>query len=181
MNSIKKYRNKKIIGETIILREIRKTDLPFCIEWLKDPEVTKFLSNSVKNATEEEEFQWFKIVKKSKNDIVFSIIATGTNMYIGNCGLHKISWPEKTCEMGIFIGDRNYWNKGFGTSAIKLLLDFAIKTAGIEKIKLLVYEYNLRAKKVYEKCGFTVVEILKDHHLFDGKYWDTYVMEYIKV
>ena len=103
MNSIKKYRNKKIIGETIILREIRKADLPFCIEWLKDPEVTKFLSNSVKNVTEEEEFKWFKTVKKSKNDIVFSIIATGANKYIGNCGLHKIRWPEKTCEMGIFI------------------------------------------------------------------------------
>ena len=180
MNSIKKYRNKKITREKIFLREIRKADLPFCIEWLKDPEVTRFLSNSVKNVSDKEELLWFKTIKNSKNDIVFSIIATSENRYIGNCGLHKINWQEKTCEMGIFIGDRNFWNRGCGTSAIRLLMDFATKTAGIEKIRLLVYEYNLRAKKVYEKCGFKVVEILKNHHLFDNKYWDTYVMEYIK-
>lgn len=180
MDSIKKYRNIKIMDEKIILREIRKTDLPSCIEWLKDPEVTRFLSNNVKNVTEQEELQWFKTIKNSKTDIVFSIISANEHKYIGNCGLHKINWPEKTCEMGIFIGNRNFWNKGFGTSAIGLLLDFAIKNVGIKNIRLLVYEYNLRAKKVYEKCGFTVIETLKDHHLFDNKYWDTYVMEYRK-
>ena len=181
MDSIKKYRNKIITGKKISLREIRKSDLASCIRWLKDPEVTRFLSNSVKNLTETEEVQWFRSVKKSKNDIVFSIVAMPENKYIGNCGLHKINWTEKKCELGIFIGDRDYWNRGFGTAATMLLLDFATGTIGIEKIKLFVYEYNLRAKKVYEKCGFSVVEKLKNHHLFDNKYWDTYVMEYSKI
>ena len=180
MNSIKEHSNTRITDDRITLREIRKADLPFCIEWLKDPEVTRFLSNSVKNVTEEEELRWFKNIKSSKNDIVFSIISTADNTYIGNCGLHKINWPEKTCEMGIFIGNRNFWNRGLGTSAIKLLMDFAINTVGIKKIRLLVYEYNLRAKKVYEKCGFTVVKTLNNYHLFENKYWDTYVMEYKK-
>ncbi len=181
MDFLKKYRQKKIIGEKIELRDIRKTDLPSCIKWLKDPEVTKFLSSSVKNVTEAEELQWYKSIKKSKNDIVFSIIVIFENKYIGNCGLHKIDWIDKICELGIFIGERNYWNKGFGTAAIILLLDFAVNTIGIKTVRLFVYEYNLRAKKVYEKCGFTVKEILRDHHLFDNKYWDTYVMEYNRI
>ena len=180
MNSITKFKNTQIMDERITLREIRKSDLSCCVEWLRDPEVTRFLSNSVKNISEEDELQWFKTVRSSRNDIVFSIISLAENRHIGNCGLHKINWLDKTCEMGIFIGDRNFWNRGFGTSAIKLLLDFAVNAIGIENIRLQVYEYNLRAKKVYEKCGFTVTETLENHHLFDNKYWDTFVMEYRK-
>lgn len=185
MDLLKKHRNKKITGDSIsgdriILREIRKTDLQSCMIWLNDPGVTMFLSSSAKNPSRDEELKWFRSIKRSKNDIVFSIVTGPGNNYIGNCGLHKINWQEGTCETGIFIGNRSYWNRGFGTSFMKILLNFATDTLGLKKIKLFVYEYNSRAKRVYEKCGFTLVDILKENHLYENKYYDTFVMEYNK-
>ena len=180
MGFFAEHKNIEIKSNKLLLREIKKTDLSKCIKWLHDPEITKFLSNDIKNVTEEEETRWFESVKRSNNDIVFSIIIRDSQEYIGNCSLNKIDWIHKTCRMGIFIGDKEFWNKGFGTLAIKVLIDFALNKIGMNKIELIVYEYNHRAMKVYKNCGFATVSTIKHHHLYNHRYWDAYLMEYIK-
>jgi RimJ/RimL family protein N-acetyltransferase len=92
--------------------------------------------------------------------------------------LHKIDWLQKTCEFGIFIGDKDYWNKNYGTFATKAIARFVFKKLKFDKIRLQVYEYNHRAIKVYKTCGFVIEEVLKKNHLYNNIYWDTYVMEY---
>ena len=166
-----------LAGSKVNLRKIKKSDLKPCIKWFSDPEVVKFLSSTVKNISEEQEMEWFNFVKDSESDIVFAIISKNDGVYIGNCGLHKIDWNEKTCEFGIFIGNKNYWNKGYGTDALKTIMEFVFLDLKLKKIKLLVYEYNHRAKKVYENCGFIQVDTLKKCHLYNNMYWDTFVME----
>lgn len=177
MGKIELYKNTLLNGTMVSLRKIRKNDLKSCIKWFRDPDVAKFLSNSVKNMTEERELEWFNFINSSGCDIVFAIISKCDGQYIGNCGLHKIDWKEKRCEFGIFIGNKEYWNKGYGTDTLKTVIDFAFFSLGLEKIKLLVYEYNHRAIKVYENCGFAPVNKLKNYHLYNNIYWDTYVME----
>ncbi len=178
MDNIKDLKNKKIINEKITLRKIRKSDLSACVRWLSDPEVTKFLSDSVKNVTDEQELEWFNFIASSANDMVFAIIANRDRAHIGNCGLHKIDWQQKTCEFGIFIGEKSYWNKTYGTEATRAIVDFVCKNLKFEKIRLMVYEYNHRAIKVYESCGFISEDILKKDHFYNNIYWDTFVMEY---
>jgi RimJ/RimL family protein N-acetyltransferase len=178
MESVEDLKNKKITEEKIVLRRIRKSDLAACVRWLSDSEVTKFLSDSVKNVTEEQELEWFNFIDSSVNDMVFALIARKDRAYIGNCGLHKIDWQQKTCEFGIFIGDKSYWNKNYGTFATKAIAGFVFKKLKFDKIRLLVYEYNHRAIKVYKSCGFVIEDILKKNHLYNNIYWDTYVMEY---
>jgi RimJ/RimL family protein N-acetyltransferase len=177
MNAVKRYKNIILAGNKVTLRKIKKSDLKSCIKWFSDPEVVKFLSTSVKNITEEQELEWFNFIKDSENDFVFAIISKNDGVYIGNCGLHKIDWNEKNCEFGIFIGNKDYWNKGYGTDALKSLMNFVFCDLKLQKIKLLVYEYNCRAKKVYDNCGFILVDTLKKHHLYNNIYWDTFVME----
>lgn len=178
MNSIENLKNKRITEEKIVLRRIRKSDLAACIRWLSDQEVTKFLSDSVKNVTEEQELEWFNFIDSSVNDMVFALISRKDRAHIGNCGLHKIDWQQKTCEFGIFIGEKDYWNKNYGTVATKAIAGFVFKKLKFDKIKLLVYEYNHRAIKVYKTCGFVIVEVLKKNHFYNNIYWDTFVMEY---
>jgi RimJ/RimL family protein N-acetyltransferase len=75
-------------------------------------------------------------------------------MLIGNCGFIDIDYVNKTAETGIFIGNKNYWNKGYGTEALSLLLDYGFKALNLHNIMLRVYEFNERAIRCYQKTGF---------------------------
>lgn len=178
MQNSKNYKSKTIYGEKTVLRPLLLKDLRSCLVWLKDPEVNKYLNQNYDDLTIEQEQQWFNFIQKSKNDFVFAVIVKNNKKYIGNCGLHKINWLEKTCEFGIVLGEKNYWNKGYGSDATRTIIKFATEDLLLSKIILHVYKYNLRAKKVYENCGFKFVKILKNEHFYDNKYWDTYEMEY---
>ncbi|GAG67205.1 unnamed protein product, partial [marine sediment metagenome] len=93
-----------------------------------------------------------------------------------NIGLHRINWRDKNCMLGIFIGDIEDWNKGHGTDAIKTILKYAVDKLSLHKINLHVYEYNPRAIRTYEKCGFKKEGLLREGHYYNGKYWNVIVM-----
>ncbi len=172
------FLDKNISGKKIILRKLERCDLEISITWLKDPTVNKFLSHNFKELTIDEELQWFNSIQLSNRDMVFAIIVKDKNKYIGNCSLHRIDWVSKTCELGIVIGNKEYWNKGYGSDVINSITGFVLNKLNLANIHLNVYEYNNRAIKAYKKCGFKLIKILKENHLYDNKYWDTYVMEY---
>lgn len=180
MNNLNSYKKKQLTGKKIILKEIKSHNLSKCIEWLSDPEVNRFLSHNIKNITEEQEIEWFNEIHVSQKDLVFTIILKDKNIYIGNCGLHNIDFQKKTCEFGIFIGEKSYWDKGYGTDTINAILNFATMEMGLVSIMLTVYEYNSRAISVYKKCGFCLIKILKGYHFYNNVYWDAFIMEYRK-
>lgn len=165
-------------GGKVMLRPLEKSDLDRSLKWLTDPLVNKYLSHNFRDLTASQEEQWFDYIKDSHQDMVFAVLDSTTENHIGNCALHKIDYRKKTCEMGIVIGEKDYWDRGYGTDAVKVLVGFAIENLKLLKVWLNVYTYNHRAIKVYENCGFKLVRVLKRNHLYNGKYWDTLVMEY---
>ncbi|MDD5659284.1 MAG: GNAT family protein [Actinomycetota bacterium] len=167
----------KIYEGKVVIRPLTKNDLAQTIKWLKDPEVNKFLTNDFNKLTLEQETGWLKEMNGSLIDFVFAIDDKKSKKYIGNCGIHKVNWENKTCEFGIVIGDKNYWEKKFGSDAIKAAIKFAFDKLNLLKIKLYVYEYNTRAINAYKKHGFEVKEILIKDHLYKNFYWNTLVME----
>jgi len=171
----------KISGGKTILRLLRKSDLKKSLTWLKDPSVNMYLSHNFRDYTEEQELKWFDFIQSSTNDIVFAIEDKKNNSYIGNCALHKIQWDHKDCELGIFIGEKEYWNKGYGSDAIENISKFAFHKLGLETIKLDVYSYNHRAIKVYQNCGFHLTKTEKKNHFYNGRHWDTFLMELRKI
>jgi RimJ/RimL family protein N-acetyltransferase len=166
-----------INGEKIRLRDLNEDDLKKCLSWLKDPRINKFLSQDFNSLTEIDELKWLREIKSSGRELVFAVEDKLENTYIGNCGLHKIDWDKKTATLGIVIGENNYRGKGYGTDAIKSIIEFAKNELGIKSIQLNVYEYNHRAIKVYKKCGFKTKTVLKKNHYYNKKYWNTFIME----
>lgn len=174
------YPEEDIVGEKTILRKLSEKDLEKSLVWFRDSAVNKFLSHNFCDFTKEQEIQWFRFIQNSKRDLLFSINTKDEHLHIGNCGLHKINWVRKSCELGIVIGEKNCWNKGYGTDAIKSMVNFAFNKLNLLKIQLNVYEYNFRAIKSYKKSGFKIVKVLRKNHFYNGNYWDTLIMELTK-
>ncbi|MCR4394419.1 MAG: GNAT family N-acetyltransferase [Dehalococcoidales bacterium] len=75
--------------------------------------------------------------------------------HIGNCVYYNVDTYEGKAELGIMIGNRAYWNQGYGKEAVDALLDHIFQTTRLEKVYLTTLEWNLRAQKCFKKCGFT--------------------------
>jgi RimJ/RimL family protein N-acetyltransferase len=164
-------------GELIRLREYRKSDIEMVTEYINDTEVKKNLINGIPFPyTLKDEEKWFEENTASKDTYNFAIETLEDNIYIGGCGIDEVDWKNSVVQIGIFIGNREYWNKGYGTDAMNTLVRFIFNEMNINKIKLGVYSFNERAKRCYEKCGFKTEGVLRKEIYREGKYHDAIVM-----
>ena len=99
---------------------------------------------------------------------------------MGYISLMKIHDVNRTAELGIFIGDEENLSRGYGSEAIMLLLDYAFNYVNLNNVMLKVFDYNKRAIKAYEKCGFKTFGVWKNSHYFEGEYVDEIFMNVLK-
>ena len=142
---------KKLVGKKCYLSPIDLNDAVKFTEWLNDMEilVTFQLYDSV--ICLEKEKALLDTLSKEHN---YSIVDLETNELIGSCGFLDVDHVNQTAEADLFIGNKNYWNKGYGTEALSLLIDHGFKALNLHNIMLRVFEYNKRAIRCYEKIGF---------------------------
>ncbi|HQV63828.1 MAG TPA: GNAT family protein, partial [Anaerolineales bacterium] len=86
------------------------------------------------------------------------------------------NWASRNAFVGIGINNREDWGKGYGTEAMKLMLQFAFTEVNLYRVTLTVFEYNPRAIRSYEKAGFRHEGRLRGALLKDGKRWDVLYM-----
>ncbi|NLT43555.1 MAG: GNAT family N-acetyltransferase [Anaerolineae bacterium] len=165
-------------GTLVRLRPIAREDLPRFVAWIADPEVRRFLSFYRPVSLDAEE-HWLEGLSKAGNQEVFAI-ETLEGRHIGSVGLHDIHPRYRCAEAGIFIGEREYWNKGYGTDAMRLLLDFGFGQLNLHRIFLHVHAGNQRAIRSYDKCGFVREGLLRQAVYKDGEYQDVIVMAILK-
>jgi len=150
---------KKLIGEKCYLSPLNINDAEKYAEWVNDLEITYNLSiySSVINLETEKEF-----LEKLSKEHNYSIIDNSTNELIGTCGFIEMDHLNQTAEAGIFIGNKTYWNKGYGTESFKLLLDYGFKALNLHNVILRVYSFNRGAIKLYENIGFKTIGIRRE-------------------
>jgi len=158
-------------GKNVVLRPVQMDDAPRFVKWFNDPDVHKFLN--FRKFSLQQERQWIreKLKDKSGTTAHFSIDTSNGN-HIGSIGLENINAHHKHASFGIMIGDKNFWNKGLGTEAAKLLLEYGFVHLKLHRIGLDVYEYNPRAIKVYKRLGFKGEGKKREHALWKGKFYD---------
>ena len=94
-------------------------------------------------------------------------VETLDGQHIGNCVYYNVNKTESKAELGIMIGNRDYWNQGYGSETINLLLDYIFTKIALEKVYLTTLEWNFRAQKCFKKCGFSECgEIFRDGQKF---------------
>ena len=168
---------KKLIGKKCYLSPINVNDAEKFTEWLNDMEVMKNFSLYPNIISLESEKEILEKISKEHN---YSIINLETNELIGNCGFLNIDYLNQSAEIGIFIGNKIFWNKGYGTEAFSLLIDYGFKALNFHNIMLRVYENNKGAIKCYEKVGFKIMGIRRDGLLRDLKRQNIVYMDILK-
>ncbi len=171
-----------IYGQRIRLRPPERDDLPRFVRWFNDPEVRQGLTMVFGMSLAEEE-RWFERVlqrPQEERPMVIEVRQGETWTPIGNCTFHNVDWRNRKAEIGIAIGEKAFWNQGYGTEAVRLLLQFGFQTLNLHRIMLRVYAYNRRAIRCYEKAGFVLEGRLRQARYFQGAYHDELIMSVLR-
>lgn len=170
-------------GKRVNLRAIEEEDLPLAVEYLNDPEIIMNADDDPPMPTSiEKQKLWFANYNKTKGikDGVEFAIETKDGKYIGGCGTNEIDFKNRIAKVGIFIGPRENLGKGYGSDAMKLLVNFLFMEMNMNKITLNVFGYNKRAVRSYEKCGFKLEAIGREAMYRNGRYHDEYTMSILR-
>ncbi len=169
---------KKLIGKNIYLAPKNIEDAEKYAEWLNDFRTTDYLGMSGKIMTLEKEKEY--MTKAMDDEATLNIVTLAEDKLIGTVGLESIDHLNRTGTLGIFIGDVQEREKGYGTEAINLILDYGFNYVNLNNIKLDVLEFNERAISCYKKCGFKECGRRRKCEFIDGKYYDRISMDILK-
>ena len=170
-----------ILGEKIRLRRPERADLPRFSAWLNDPEVRRHLALIYPMSVVHEE-QWFEEQLKAEPAVqafVIEVHLAGAESAwppVGVIGFHAIDWRSRAGELGLFIGEKGFWNAGYGTDAVRTFVRWGFQELNLNRVFLRVFEDNASAIRSYEKVGFRLEGRLRQDRYQDGRYLDTLIM-----
>jgi RimJ/RimL family protein N-acetyltransferase len=145
-----------LIGKLVRLAAVDpEKDAKALTRWNQDSEYQRLLSSGPAYLWSPKQVkEWFE--KDQPDDYSFGIRALEDDRLIGTVGLGGIAWAAGNCWVGIGIGERELWGKGYGTEAMDLVIRYAFEVLNLKRVSLDVFEYNERAVKSYLKVGFVV-------------------------
>ncbi len=164
-----------LIGEKVYLRVLEREDAPVLKAYINDPDVNRTLMVYRPLGLESVE-KFIATPGTNENEICLGIALRENDRLIGATDLHLRAPKDRHALFGISIGAKDEWNKGYGTEATRLIVDYGFQTLNLNRISLRVYEYNPRAVRTYEKVGFKREGVLRQEVYREGRYWDAYAM-----
>jgi RimJ/RimL family protein N-acetyltransferase len=183
-----------LIGDRVILRQPVPSDVEARLEVPADPELHRMYGGSgspepVTRANAEamlhnlvtqdlSKARWFIIAARAWPD--GGPIEDAAGRYIGHIRLNILSWDDRKTRMAMGIFDRRFWSRGYGSEALCLVLRYGFDDLGLHRIDLRVVEYNERAIRAYQKCGFVVEGIERESALVDGVWYDDVMMSILE-
>lgn len=166
---------KKMIGNKCYLSPIQVDDYMIYTQWVNDLDVASGMIFSAMVIGPESERD--ALIRLSESGQHFAIVDMETDELIGNCGFASMDHVNKVAEVGIFIGHQDYRSMGYGTEALRLLLDYAFNILNMHNIRLSVYDFNKPAIACYRKVGFKEIGRLRESKQIAGVKYDTLYMD----
>jgi RimJ/RimL family protein N-acetyltransferase len=164
-----------LVGKLVTLRALTEADLPRLAEFKNDAEFELLGGGDPpRPRTFEVVREFFSEQAKDKESPHFAIEADGR--FIGDCGIFDADRRSGTAEVGIGIGDRDYWGRGYGRDALRLLVDYGFRIQNFRKLWLTVQGSNERAIRSYRAVGFVEEGRLREQAWSGGRYEDIVLM-----
>ena len=154
-------------GKLVRLRAYEKSDLDAVMKWVNDEEVTDLLGGEMLGypVSSLAEARFIDAAASpSDRQKNFVIETLSKPKYVGGISFNVIDWRNRHAGVGIVIGDKSLWGKGYGTDAMRILMRLGFDKMNLHRIWLQVHEYNTRAIASYEKCGFKREGVLRQEH-----------------
>jgi len=153
-------------GLRVSLGKIELVDISCYLKWLSDPEVNKYLEARHQKYSKSTLTQWIHANHNSKDSEIFSLIDDLSETPIGTLRISRINLRYKTCDLGLMIGDKNFWGKGYGTESIKKACTY-LKDSGFRKVHAGAYSANIGSIKSFLKNDFStegryIAEVIDD-------------------
>lgn len=169
-----------ITGEKIYLKPLEENNIKLITIWHNDNEIMTLFALT-KITGEEYWLDWFEKTDKDPNSIYFGIYTKNDDKIIGYIHLEQIYWHYKLCsDIGILIGEKDQWSKGYGTEAMHLMIKYAFEELDLHRLELMTFDFNTRGLRLWDKCGFKQEGIMRKARLVNGKWHDVIFMALLK-
>jgi RimJ/RimL family protein N-acetyltransferase len=148
-----------IKGTRVALTPRQRENVPTYWKWICDPEVNAGLTDAGACVSIENEYEWYdnNVAKAGGASVNFDVHEVNGMRLVGDCALFDIDHVAGTAELGIIIGEKDCWNRGYATETVALLARYAFDVLGLSSVILHVYDFNERAVAAYRKAGFREV------------------------
>ena len=160
-------------GSLVILRPLQRADInERYLSWLNDPEVTRYTETGTFPTTAEDLENYYRSVTGSKNDVMLAVVDKKSGRHIGNVKLGPIQWVHRRATFGILIGEKDFWGKGVGLEATRLMVEYGFQRLNLHRIDLGVFAEHEAAVRCYEQAGFKIEGRMREDLFLDGEYKD---------
>ena len=161
--------------ENLVFRHLTLEDVSHrYVNWLNDPEINKYLESRHSVQTIESVKSFVEYCNNSSSDALFGVfldnLSDNKSNHIGNVKVGLINRYHQTGELGILIGEKQIWGRGFGEKIILGVCLIAKTYMGLRKLTAGCYGRNAGSYKVFTRAGFKVVGERKNHVITDYGY-----------
>lgn len=163
-----------LVGERVLLRPVDAADAPHLLRMLQDPEARR-LTGSHRQFDLDELTRWYASRAEHADRLDLAIVERVTGEYVGEVVLGDLDPENRSCFFRISLVGPHAFGRGFGTEATRLILRHAF-AVGVHRVELEVYDFNPRARHVYEKVGFRHEGVKRQALHWDGDWVDAHVM-----
>jgi len=166
------WRPEVMSGRLVVLHRHRVENLQAFTKWYSDPEVARLTRYHEAPLSNEEVERFFYSRIMGVDFLSMAIHVRETNRLVGTCAFSQLDGDNGSTLYHITIGERDAWGRGYGTEATELMLAHAFRRLALHRVALTVFEFNTRAIRAYEKCGFVVEGHARQAIFRDGQFWD---------
>ena len=162
--------NEPVLSKRLALKNLDHLNIgaAYC-EWMRDQTVCRYLESRFQEATNESIASFIKQANDAADTLLLGIFLRDSGKHIGNIKLGPINFRHHRAEIGLLLGDRGEWNKGYASEAITAACDLAFNQLGIEKMVAGCYEENRASLGAFAKAGFCREAYLPDYWELDGR------------
>ncbi len=160
-----------LTGERVLLRPFTADDVPAMGAALDDPEVCKYTGTAPGDLTSERLRAWYTTRNEQSDRLDLAVVDRATGECVGEVVLHEWDEPNRSCRFRILLGPDGR-GRGLGTEACRLIVGHGFEQLGLNRVALGVYDFNPRARRVYEKAGFVAEGTEREVLLHEGEWID---------
>jgi [ribosomal protein S5]-alanine N-acetyltransferase len=163
----------KIDGQNVFLKSLVPEEVgQYYADWLNDPEIVKYLESRWKSYNLSDVKNYIQTINNGDKDYLLGIFLNGNNRHIGNIKIGGIDPIHRFANLGLIIGEKECWGKGYGTEAISLATQIAFHQLNLNCLIAGIYSPNLSSYRAFINAGWEEAGRFKKYRFFDGHYVD---------